>query len=61
MWISLLTAEENGGKRSMESDGLRAEGEFLILFGFSRERPENRVFETALVSCCNAHENHERG
>ena len=61
MWISLLTAGENGGKRSMEGDGLRAGGEFLILFGFSRERLENRVFETALVSCCNAYENHERG
>ena len=45
----------------MEGDGLRAEGEFLFLFGLCRERLENRVLETALVSCCSAHENHERG
>ena len=45
----------------MESDGLRAEGEFLVLFGLCRERLENRVLETALVSCCSAHENHEGG
>ena len=43
----------------MESDGLRDEGEFLVLFGLCRERLENRVLETALVSCCSAHENHE--
>ena len=43
----------------MEGDGLRAEGEFLVLFGLCRERLENRVFETALVSCCSAHENYE--
>ena len=45
----------------MESDGLRAEGEFLVLFGLCRERLENRVLETALVSCCSAHENHKGG
>ena len=45
----------------MEGDGLRAEGEFLFLFGLCRERLENRVLETALVSCCSAHENHEGG
>ena len=45
----------------MEGDGLRAEGEFLFLFGLCRERLENRVLETALVSCCSAYENHERG
>ena len=45
----------------MEGDGLRAEDEFLFLFGLRRERLENRVLETALVSCCNAHENHEGG
>ena len=45
----------------MEGDGLRPEGEFLFLFGLCRERLENRVLETALVSCCSAHENHERG
>ena len=43
----------------MEGDGLRAEGEFLVLFGLCRERLEYRVLETALVSCCSAHENHE--
>ena len=45
----------------MEGDGLRAEGDFLILFGLRRERLENRVLETGLVSCCSAHENHEGG
>ena len=45
----------------MEGDGLRAEGEFLVLFGLCREQLENRVLETALVSCCSAHENHEGG
>ena len=45
----------------MEGDGLRAEGEFLFLFGLGRERLENRVLETALVSCCSAHKNHEGG
>ena len=43
----------------MEGDGLRAEGEFLFLFGLFRERLENWVLETALVSCRSAHENHE--
>ena len=45
----------------MEGDGLRAEGEFLFLFGLCRERLENRVLETASVSCRSAHENHEGG
>ena len=45
----------------MEGDGLRAEGEFLSLFGLCRERLDNRVLETALVSCCSAHKNHEGG
>ena len=62
MWISLLTAGKHGGGCSMEGDGLRAEGEFLFLFGLCRERLEDRVLlETALVSCCSAHENHEGG
>ena len=61
MWISLLTAGKHGGGCSMEGDGLRAEGEFLFLFGSCRERLENRVLETALVSCRSAHENHEGG
>ena len=45
----------------MEGDGLRAEGEFLVLFGLCREQLENRVLETALVSLCSARENHEGG
>ena len=38
----------------MEGDGLRAEGEFLFLFGLCRERLENCVLETS-VSCRSAH------
>ena len=45
----------------MKGDGLRAEGEFSFLFSSCRERLENRVLETALVSCRSAHENHEGG
>ena len=45
----------------MEGDGLRAEGEFLFLVGLCRERLENRVLGTALVSCCSAHKIHEGG
>ena len=45
----------------MEGDGLRAEGKFLVLFGLCRERLENRVLGTALVSFCSAHENHGGG
>ena len=45
----------------MEGDGLRAGGEFLVLFGLCREQLENRVLETALVSFFSAHENHEGG
>ena len=51
---------KHGGGCSTEGDGLRAEGEFLFLFGLCRERLENRVLETALVSCRSTHENHER-
>ena len=61
MWISLLTAEKNGGGCSMEGSRLRAEGEFLVLFGLCRERLEDRVLETGLPSCRSAHENHEGG
>ena len=49
------------GGCSMEGDGLRAEGEFLVLFGLCREQLENRVLETALVLLCSARENHEGG
>ena len=45
----------------MEGDGLRAEGEFSVLFGLCRERLESRVLETALVSLCSTRENHEGG
>ena len=45
----------------MEGDGLCAEGEFLFFFGLCRERLENRMLKTALVSYCSARENHEGG
>ena len=45
----------------MEGDGLRAEGEFLVLFGLCRERLESRVSETELVSFCTAVENMRGG
>ena len=45
----------------MEGDGFRAEREFLFFFGLCRERLENRVLDTALVSCRSAYENHEGG
>ena len=45
----------------MEGDGLRAEGEFLVLFGSCRERLESRVLETALGSLCSTRKNHEGG
>ena len=56
MWISLLTAGNYGGRCSTEGDGLRAEDEFLVLFGLCRARLENRVLKTALASCCSAYE-----
>ena len=59
MWISLLIAGKHRGERSM--DGLCAEGEFLFLFGLCRERLENRVLETALVSCRSTLKHHEGG
>ena len=45
----------------MEGNGLRGEGEFLVLFGLCREQLENRVLKTALVSLCSARENREGG
>ena len=42
----------------MESDGRRAEGEFLISFGLCRGLLENRMLETVWVSFCSAHDNH---
>ena len=49
-----------GGGCSMEGDGLRAEGEFLVLFGLYQEQREKRVSETALFSLFNARENNWR-
>ena len=57
----LLTAGEHSGGCSMEGDGLRAEGEFLVLFDLCRERLESRVLETELVSFCTAAKNHAGG
>ena len=34
----------------MEGDGLRAEGEFFVLFGLCQGQLEKRVLETALFS-----------
>ena len=45
----------------MEGEGLRAEGEFLVLFALCRERLESRVLETELVFFCAAVENHAGG
>ena len=45
----------------MEGETLRAEGEFVVLFGLCQERLENRVLETELVFFCSAHENHKGG
>ena len=52
---------KHGGGCSIEGDGLRAEGESLVLFVFCREQLENRVLGTALVSLCSTRENHEGG
>ena len=46
--ISLLTAVKNGGGCSMEGDGLRAEGEFLVLFGLCREQLRFRLLNFIL-------------
>ena len=42
VWISLLIAGKHDGGYSMEGDGLRAEGKFLVLFGL-RTTGETRV------------------
>ena len=60
-WISLLIAGKQDGGYSMEGDGLRAEGEFLVLFGLCLEQLEKHVLETALFSLFSARENHEGG
>ena len=61
VWMPVLTAGKHGGRSSIEGDGLRAEGEFLVLFGLCRERLENHVLETELISFCSADENHGGG
>ena len=38
VWISLLTVVQHGGGCSMEGDGLRAEGAFLVFIGLCREQ-----------------------
>ena len=44
MGISLLIAGKHGGECSMEGDGLRAEGEFLVfIWHVSRMTGESRV------------------
>ena len=48
VWISLLTAVKHGGGGSMEGDGLRTEGEFLVLFGLCREQVRFRLLELIL-------------
>ena len=48
VWISLLTAVKHGGGCSMEGDGLRAEGEFLALFGLCREQLRFRLLDFIL-------------
>ena len=44
-----MIAGKHRGECSMEGDGLRAEGESLVLFGLFRERLENRVLGRTLV------------
>ena len=45
----------------MEGDGLRAEGEFFVLFGLCQEQLEKRVLETAFFSLFSTCANHEGG
>ena len=47
-WVSLLTAVKHGGECSMEGEGLRAEGEFLVLFGLCREQLRFRLLDFIL-------------
>ena len=50
MWISLLIAGNHGGERSIEGDGLRAEGEFLdFIWLVSITTGDSRVRHGALV------------
>ena len=50
VWISLLITRKHDGGYSMEGDGLRAEGEFFVLFGLCQEQLEIRGLETALFT-----------
>ena len=50
VWISLLIAGKHGGGYSMEGDGLRAEGEFFVLFGLCQKQLKIHVLETALFT-----------
>ena len=53
MWTSLLIAGKHGGECSMESDGLRAEGEFLaFIWLVSRTTGESRVRRTLVIWGC---------
>ena len=61
VWISLLIAGKHDGGYSMEGDGLCAEGEFFVLFGWWQEQLEKRVLETALFSLFSTRANLERG
>ena len=61
VWISLLIAGNHGATCSMEGDGLRAEGEFFVLFGSCQEQLEKRVLETVLFSLFSTRANHEGG
>ena len=61
MWISLLIVGTHDGGYSMEGDGLRAEGKFLVLFGLCQEQLEKRGIETALFSLFSTRANHEGG
>ena len=56
-----MTGGKHDGGCSIESDGLRAAGESLVLFVFCRKQLESRGLETALVSLCSTRENHEEG
>ena len=42
---------------SLEGDGLRAKGEFLVLFGLCLQQLEKRVLETVLFSLFSTREN----
>ena len=61
VWISLLTAGKHGADAAWKVTGFVLRVSSCFLFDLCRERLENRVLETALVSCCSAHENHGGG